>query len=65
MKNICSYINRSVAASIWSSKDLPISFSMTGDSWDVCSVDLPVKPLEAAMLLEEQGLSGGEEGRAA
>lgn len=56
--------NKSVANKIWSSKNLPISFSTAGDSWDVCSVDLiAVKPLESTVLLEEQGLFGGEGGR--
>lgn len=45
--------NKSVANKIWSSKNLPISFSTAGDSWDVCSVDL----------IAVKGLFGGEGGR--
>jgi len=47
-----------------SSKNLPITFSITGDSWEVFSIDWTVfKPPEATVLLEEQSLFGGEEGR--
>ena len=54
-------MNKSVANKVWSSKNVPISFSI-----DVCSVDLTaVKPLESTVLLEEQGLFGGEAGGAA
>ena len=60
------YITKSVDKNVGSSKNSPISLSIAGGSWDVCSDDLTaVKPLESTVLLEEQGLFGGEEGRAA
>lgn len=59
-------MNKSVANKVWSRENIPISFSIAGDSWDVCSVDLTaVKPQESTVLLEEQDLFRGEGGRAA